>query len=96
MHAVAIGGSGRATGEVVAFIGGQDEQRVGLVDAIFGQPGEELAPCLIIGLQARNVASLAGVQRRRIVDGIVMHVGDVGEGDGDAVLLHGGNIGKRL
>ena len=91
---IAAGRARSATDKVVALVRGENEQGVALVDAVVGEAREELAERGVIRLQGGDVSSLAGAVGRagRVV---VMRIRDVGVGDGDAVLLHGCNVGKR-
>jgi len=93
-HAVAVRGRRRAAHEVIALVGGEDEERIALVNAVLGEAGEELAESSIIRFERCDVASLAGAIRRG--DGVViMRVGDVGIGNRHAVFLHGRDIRER-
>ena len=49
-HPVATGRSRRIAGEVVAFVNGEHEQRVALVNSIRCKPVEEFLERLIVGL----------------------------------------------
>src|SRR5260221_718825 len=93
-HSITACRAGSAAHEVVAFVGSEDEQRVALIDAVVGQPGEELAKGAVVSLESCDIASLA-----RAVGGTtgisIMGIGDEGLGSGQAMLLNGGYIGKR-
>ena len=53
-----------AAGEVVVLVGGDHEQRVGLVDPIVLQPVEEGTEGVVVGLQRRDVVGLARADAR--------------------------------
>src|SRR5208282_4064326 len=78
--------------EVVALVGGDHEQRVGLGDPGRGQVLEERAERRVLPPQ---LALVGGAARTQAGPGgpVVVHVGQVGEGDGDAVRLHVQGVG---
>jgi len=92
--AVTVGRAGRAADEVVALVGSEHEQRVRLVDAVLGQPREELPERVVVRLQGGDVAGLSrpvcGPVRMRVV-----RVRNVRVGDRDAVLLHRRHVAQR-
>src|SRR5258708_19785693 len=54
----AIAACGSDAYEVIALVGGEDEQRVALIDAIACQACEELAERIIVRLERRNITGL--------------------------------------
>ena len=94
---------------MIAFVCGDDKQRVVLVDSVSRQPREELAEGLVVRLCLRVMAYVAGPKTtllgvreadrrcmRVFPGGIIVDVGNVGIGDLHAVLLHGCHVGQRL
>src|SRR5207302_1165539 len=96
VDAVAVRRAGGPAHEVVALVRGHDEEGVIFVDAVGLQAIEEGGEGRVVGAQGGHVVGLAGAvcAARGAVE--VVRVGDVGIGDGDAVLLHGGDVGERL
>ena len=94
-HAVAAGRGSRTADEVVALVSGDHEQGVRLGDAVRGQPGEEGAEGRVLGPQLSLIAGLAGAERAAGHPGLV-HVAEVGKGDGDAVQLHAERVRQRV
>ena len=92
-HAVAGGGSRRGADEVVALVGGDHEQRVGLGDPGRGQVRKEGPEGGILHAQ---LALVGGAARAQAGPGgpVVVHVGQVGEGDRDAVRLQVQGVGQ--
>ncbi len=79
---------------MVALVGVDGEERVVGRDAVPGQPVEEGGEGVVVRLERRDVAGLAGTVRRSTRVRVV-RIGDVGVGDRDAALLHGGHVGER-
>src|SRR5258708_6160195 len=89
-----IAACGSDTHEMVTLVRGKHEQRVALIDAILCEPCEELAESIIIRLERRDITGLAGAKgRSRGVH--IVGIGDIGVGDGNAMFLHIGHVGKR-
>ena len=65
-----------------------------LVDAGLGEPREELGEGGVVGGELRDVAGFAGTEGAG-GDVIVVRVGDVRVGDGNATLLHGRDVAER-
>ncbi len=93
-YAVASCRSGRAADKVIAFIGGEDEKRVGFVDAVLRERREECRERRVIRLKSGNVSGFswtvcwtAGM--------FIMCVRNVSIGDRYAVPLHRGHIRER-
>src|SRR5260370_806050 len=90
----AITACGSDTCEMITLISGEDEQRVARIDAIARQPREELAESIIVRLERRDITGLAGAIGWAI--GVrVVGIGNIGIGDGNAMFLHIGHVGKR-
>ena len=74
---------------MVALVDGDQEQRVGLGDAVVGEPREERRKAALYSRSCRLMPASPGPERVAVV-GVVVVVVDVGEvrvGDGDAGLL---------
>src|SRR5260370_36445935 len=79
---------------MITLISGEDEQRVARIDAIARQPREELAESIIVRLERSDITGLAGAIGWAI--GVrVVGIGNIGIGDGNAMFLHIGHVGKR-
>ena len=48
--------------KVIVLVGGDDEQRIVLGDAVLRKPGEEVAEGLVVVLELRHIACLAGAE----------------------------------
>ena len=95
-----------AAGEVVVLVGGDDEQRVLLVDPVLLQPVEEGRERVVVRLQRCDVIRFAGTRgarkdsvrvgrSRESVRVVVMRVRDVPERDRNAGLLHLRDVAER-
>ena len=100
-----MGRIGRAdpTGEVIALVDGDHEQRVRPVDPVRCEIREEVLERGVVGLQLLLVLELArpgGRRDERVGAGVrhvdVVRVRDVAVRDGDAVLLHLGDVTERV
>src|SRR4029077_18331795 len=93
-YSITIGGARRTTRKVVTFIRSKDEQSIVARNPIGRQTGEELIKGIVIRFERRDIARRPGTVRRT-ARMVIMRIGNVSVGDRDAVLLHGGHIGKR-
>ena len=96
-HAVAARVRRLAAREMVALVNGEHEHRVRLVDAVAGEAVEEGTEGVVVCLELVDIPLRTGAICRMGIAGDaveVMGIGDVGEGDRNAGLLHLGGVGE--
>jgi hypothetical protein len=86
----------RTADEMIAFVGGDDEERVAFGDPVLGEAREELAEGLVVGGERVDIAGLARPEGRHLVGidtgkrllVVVVGVLDIAGDDRDAGLEH--------